>query len=93
VFEDASVETVVVLLTPESTESERVKNKINISNAVSIETLYTLPQEDYYGDDSIFFILSEKAYEIREKIESQSVDLGNISEIDFGLKTAAIRDI
>nr|WP_237561383.1 TaqI-like C-terminal specificity domain-containing protein [Halostella pelagica] len=88
VFEDASVETVIVLLSPDATETSRKENTITISDTISNDDRYELPQSDYYGDDSVFFILSEVEYDVREKIESKSTNLGAVAEVDFGLKTA-----
>jgi type I restriction-modification system DNA methylase subunit len=88
VFQDASVETVLTFLSPESNEPARTDNMIDVFDVVSDSEIASIPQQRYDSDDdSRFFVLSPEEFELRDKVKSGSVELGEISDIDFGLKT------
>ncbi|WP_273836513.1 TaqI-like C-terminal specificity domain-containing protein [Halococcus sp. PRR34] len=88
VFQDASVETVLTFVSPESDESARSENVIGIFDVVSDSEIAPIPQQRYDSDsDSRFFVLSPEEFELRDKIKSDSAELGKLSDIDFGLKT------
>jgi len=86
VFKDASVETVVVILSPRSGENNG--NLVDIVDVPDRSQIAQIPQSRYQKEDeSHFFILSDEQFQLRQKIEENTLPLGDLSDVDFGLKT------
>jgi len=88
VFEDASVQTVIVVLQKEFSEQSRFENRISIHDVLTDAELARYEQRDYSeAEKNIFFIVPPQIYDLRRKLRDKSVLLGEIASVNFGLKT------
>jgi type I restriction-modification system DNA methylase subunit len=89
VFEDASIQAVVVVLEKEAEADQRFENRVKILEVASQCMVGSYEQRDYVEDTQrTFFVIPQQLYNLRKKVELGAVCLGDIATVDFGLKTA-----
>ena len=93
VFEDASVDTAIIILQKESNKEKREKNNIQvlkIRDFIKGNHANTIVQQKSFQDADNFVFnvnISDEQDKLFNKIKKESVPLGTICRISFGLQT------
>jgi type I restriction-modification system DNA methylase subunit len=88
VFQDATVQAVIIHLLKESNFNYRNNSEITVFDIIEEKELAKYPQNEYFSHpDKLFFIIPQDQYNIYQKMKNLSITIESICDVNFGLKT------
>ena len=72
----------------ETVQSQRLQNRVSVVDVISLREIAHYTQQDYVeSKGKTFFVIPQSVYSLRKKLDSQSVPLGKVARVSFGLRT------